>query len=32
MKEEDWTDSVGLSVREAFLEEKEAVGWALKYV
>lgn len=31
MKEEAWTESVGLRIRETFLEEKEAVDWALKY-
>ena len=31
MREEAWTESVGLRIREAFLEEKEAVDWALKY-
>lgn len=31
MKKEEWTEPVGLRIREAFLEEKEAVDWALKY-
>jgi len=31
MKEEEWTEPVRLRIREAFLEEKEAVDWALKY-